>query len=73
MFEKSDTILDLIGKTPVVPIRRLNANKGVEILAKLEFFNPGGSVKDRPALYMIEAAEKRGDLTKDKIILEATS
>jgi len=67
------SILDLIGGTPVVPVRRLNANKNVEVLAKLEFFNPGGSIKDRPALYMIQAAEKKGELTKDKIILEATS
>ena len=70
---KSKTILDLIGNTPLVPIHKLNPNPRVEILAKLECFNPGGSVKDRPALYMIEEAEKKGELTKDKIILEATS
>jgi cysteinyl-tRNA synthetase len=45
----------------------------VQILAKLESFNPGGSVKDRPALYMIDEAEKKGELTKEKIIFEATS
>jgi len=73
MDEKYKNILDLIGKTPVVPINRLNPNHNVEILAKLEFYNPAGSVKDRPALFMVEEAEKRGDLTKDKIILEATS
>ena len=67
------SILDQIGGTPLVPVNRLNANRNVEILAKLEFFNPGGSIKDRPALYMIEEAEKSGELTKDKIILEATS
>jgi len=66
-------ILDRIGWTPMVPLNRLNPNKNVEILAKLEFFNPGGSVKDRAALCMIEEAEKRGELTGDKIILEATS
>ena len=73
MTSKKRTILDEIGHTPLVPINRLNPNPGVEILAKLESFNPGGSIKDRPALYMIEEAEKRGELTRDKIILEATS
>ena len=65
--------MNQIGGTPLVPITRLNANKNVQILAKLESFNPGGSVKDRPALYMIEAAERNGELTKEKTILEATS
>jgi cysteinyl-tRNA synthetase len=51
----------------------MNPVPGVEIYAKLEFMNPGGSVKDRPALNMIEQAEKSGELTKDKIVLEATS
>jgi cysteinyl-tRNA synthetase len=73
MDDIRDGILGQIGGTPLVFIGRLNPNPNVEILAKLESFNPGGSVKDRPALYMIDAAEKRGDLTKDKIILEATS
>ena len=73
MKKKYNNILDQIGWTPLVPIKRLNPNKDVEILAKLEFFNPGGSVKDRPALYMIEEGEKKGELTRDKIILEATS
>ena len=73
MGVKHHSILDQIGGTPLVPVNRLNANRNVEILAKLEFFNPGGSIKDRPALYMIEEAEKSGELTKDKIILEATS
>ena len=73
MGHKHHSILDQIGGTPLVPVNRLNPNKKVEVLAKLEFFNPGGSIKDRPALYMIEAAEKAGELTKNKIILEATS
>ncbi|MEW6666479.1 MAG: cysteine--tRNA ligase [Thermodesulfobacteriota bacterium] len=72
-MKKYENVLDLIGWTPLVPIRLLNSNKKVEILAKLESFNPGGSVKDRPALYMIQEAEKKGELTKDKIIMEATS
>lgn len=66
-------ILNLIGNTPLVRLNRLNTNKKVTIWAKLESFNPGGSVKDRIALSMIEAAEKNGSLTKDKTIIEATS
>jgi len=73
MSKKYNNILDQIGKTPLVPVKRINPNKNVRILAKLESLNPGGSVKDRPALRMIEDAEKKGELTKDKIILEATS
>jgi len=67
------TILDIIGNTPMVEITRLNPNPKVRMLAKLEFTNPGGSVKDRPALYMIEAGEKSGELTRDKTVIEATS
>lgn len=70
---KEYNLLDLIGNTPLVQIKKLNTKKNVKILAKLEYFNPGGSIKDRPALQMIEDAEKSGELTKDKIILEATS
>jgi len=66
-------IIEAIGNTPLVEIRRLNPNPRVKIYAKLESFNPGGSIKDRTALYMINEAEKRGELTEDKIILEATS
>ena len=73
MSERIKDILGQIGNTPLVSLNRISPNKDIEILAKLEFFNPGGSIKDRPALYMIEAAEKSGELTKDKIILEATS
>jgi cysteinyl-tRNA synthetase len=73
MKKKFGNILDQIGWTPLVPIKQLNSNRNVQILAKLESFNPGGSVKDRPALAMIEEAEKTGELTRDKIILEATS
>jgi cysteinyl-tRNA synthetase len=70
---KYNNILAHIGGTPLVPIQNLLANRNVEILAKLESFNPGGSVKDRPALFMIEDAESTGELTKEKTILEATS
>ncbi|NLN59991.1 MAG: pyridoxal-phosphate dependent enzyme, partial [Deltaproteobacteria bacterium] len=73
MYNSYSNIADAIGNTPLVEIRRLNPNKKVRVFAKLESLNPGGSIKDRIALYMVEEAEKRGELTKDKIILEATS
>jgi cysteinyl-tRNA synthetase len=73
MKESANSVLKLIGNTPLVEIRNLNPNAAVKIFAKLESANPGGSVKDRVALSMIERAEQRGELTKDKIILEATS
>jgi cysteinyl-tRNA synthetase len=66
-------LLSLIGKTPIVPLHRMTAAGAGELHAKLEAMNPGGSVKDRPALNMIEAGEKSGELTSDKIVLEATS
>jgi len=66
-------ILQLIGNTPLVAFTRLNPDPRVELYAKLESFNPGGSVKDRIALSMIEHAEKSGELTPSKTILEATS
>jgi len=71
--KKYNNILDTIGNTPIVPIRHLNTNDKVAIVAKLESFNPGGSIKDRIALWMVEEAERSGHLTKDKIIVEATS
>jgi cysteinyl-tRNA synthetase len=67
------TIIDTIGNTPLVEIKNLNPNPAVKILAKLEHFNPGGSIKDRPALYMINAGEASGELTKEKTVIEATS
>lgn len=67
------SILDAIGNTPMVEINKLNPNPKVTLLAKLEHFNPGGSVKDRAALYMIAAAEKSGELTPQKIVIEPTS
>jgi cysteine synthase B len=66
-------ILDLIGNTPLVRIDYPHGPNGVQILGKLEGNNPGGSVKDRIAYYMIKKAEEEGLLTKDKIILEPTS
>jgi len=73
MKKSYDNILGLIGHTPIVEIRNLNPNKKVRIYAKLEGSNPGGSIKDRTALYMIERGEERGLLTPGKTILEATS
>jgi cysteinyl-tRNA synthetase len=67
------SILDAIGNTPLVEIKKLNPNPAVKLLAKLEHFNPGGSVKDRAALYMIEAGEKSGELIPQKTIIEPTS
>jgi cysteine synthase B len=66
-------ILDAVGNTPLASIEHLNPNPSVKLFAKLEGNNPGGSVKDRIALRMVEDAEGDGRLTKDKIILEATS
>ncbi len=66
-------VLDAIGNTPLVEIRRLNPNPKVRILAKLEYLNPGGSIKDRAALAMIEAGERSQTLTAEKTVLEATS
>ena len=66
-------LLQAIGNTPLVELANLNTNPRVKILCKLEGCNPGGSVKDRPALYMITKAEENGELTKDKVILEPTS
>ena len=67
------SILDNIGHTPLVEIKQLNPNPKVTLLAKLEYFNPGGSIKDRIARAMIEAGEASGALTKSKVVLEATS
>jgi cysteine synthase len=66
-------ILTLIGKTPMVKINNLTDKNDATILAKLEEYNIGGSVKDRMALYLIEDAEKNGQIDKNKILLEASS
>ena len=70
------SILDSVGNTPLLKIGRITKglkNKEVEIYVKAEWFNPGGSVKDRPALKIIEDAEKTGLLNYDKIIIDSTS
>ena len=68
------SVLECIGNTPLIKINRVGLNSGrVEIYAKMEVFNPGGSVKDRPALKIIEDAERSGLLTPDKVLLDSTS
>jgi cysteine synthase B len=70
----ADNPLDLIGQTPVVRLKKVvPRNPRVEIYAKMEGYNPCSSVKDRIARYMIEGAEARGELDRDKIIVEASS
>lgn len=68
-----ENILGRVGNTPLVKLTNINPNPKVNIYAKMESVNPTGSLKDRIALYMIEQAEKRGELDPDKTIIEATS
>jgi len=68
-----ESILDTIGNTPLVKLNHLSPSPTVNVYAKLEGFNPTGSVKDRIALFMINAAEKSGELTPEKVVLEPTS
>jgi len=68
-----NNVLWAIGNTPMVRINHMNSNPNVELYAKLEGYNPTGSIKDRVALKMIEEAEINGELDKNKIIIEATS
>lgn len=70
---KAENILQTIGNTPHIRINRLFASSGVEVWVKAERANPGGSIKDRIALSMIEDAERKGLLTKDSVIIEPTS
>ena len=69
----AEDVTDLIGRTPLVRIKRLTGPEDAVVYAKLEWYNIGGSVKDRMALYLIENAEASGRLTREKRILEATS
>ena len=66
-------LLARIGNTPLVEIRRIFRSEKIRIFAKLEWFNPGGSVKDRPAYNMIRKAEETGELTPEKVIVDSTS
>jgi cysteine synthase A len=68
-----DKLTDLIGKTPLLRLSRLTSGLEADLIAKLEFFNPGGSVKDRIGLSMILAAEESGQIKKDTVIIEPTS
>ena len=68
-----DSVTELIGETPMVKLQRVVPAGGATVLLKLEMQNPGGSIKDRIALSMIEEAEKRGDLKPGMTIVEATS
>ena len=70
MKDRALSVLDAVGGTPLLSIKRLARG---EILAKAEFLNPGGSIKDRVALHIIEQAEQAGELTPDSVIVEATS
>lgn len=72
-LQPHDCIIDLIGRTPVIRLRRLVADNSAEVFVKLESFNPGGSIKDRIALSMIEAAERDGRLKLGATIVEPTS
>lgn len=67
------TVLDTVGNTPMVALKKLNPNPNVTIYAKLEGNNPGGSVKDRPALNMIRSALERGEINSETKLIEATS
>jgi S-sulfo-L-cysteine synthase (O-acetyl-L-serine-dependent) len=67
------SVIDSIGNTPLVELKNLNSNHKVRLMAKLEGSNPGGSVKDRPALYMVKKAIESGKLVPGKTILEPTS
>ena len=68
-----NSVADLVGKTPLVKVNRLTGADDAEVYLKLEYFNPGASVKDRIALAMIEAAEKSGGLQEGSTIIEPTS
>ena len=72
-MEAASSLLDLVGDTPLVRLDRVGRDLSCHLLAKLEFLNPGGSVKDRPALAMLEAAERAGELVPGGTIVEPTS
>src|SRR6187397_3521785 len=73
MAREYPTVLDLVGRTPIVRLDRISPPGGPQLLAKLEYLNPGGSVKDRIGLAMIEAAERDGKLRPGGTIVEPTS
>src|SRR6201990_847461 len=67
------SVLDLIGNTPLIRLKAASAATGCEILGKAEFLNPGGSVKDRAALWIVRDAEKRGALKPGGTVVEGTA
>ena len=72
--QEASSVIDLIGRTPLLRLRRFaTANPDVELFAKAEFLNPGGSVKDRAAAAILREAERQGRLRPETIILDATS
>src|SRR5262249_50284616 len=68
-----ESVVDLIGQTPLVRLSHLEERPGIELWGKCEFANPGGSVKDRPALQMVRDAVADGRLTRDKVLVDSTS
>jgi len=74
-LKKADSVIDLVGDTPLIKLTHVTEglNPGVEVYAKAEWFNPGGSVKDRPALWMILDGIRTGKLTLDKIMMDSSS
>ena len=72
-MDVSSTVIDAIGSTPLIRLRRASEETGCEILGKAEFLNPGQSVKDRPARQMVLAAEERGELTPGGVIVEGSA
>ena len=74
-LKRAESVIDLVGNTPLIKLTQLTAgiSPGVEVYAKAEWFNPGGSVKDRPALWMILDGINSGQLTHDKILMDSSS
>jgi cysteine synthase A len=72
-MKTANSILELIGDTPILKLNRITPEENANVYVKLESFNPGGSIKDRPGLYMIEKAEQTGKIGPGSIILESTS
>jgi len=74
-LKRAESVIDLVGNTPLIKLTQLTAgiSPGVEVYAKAEWFNPGGSVKDRPALWMILDGINSGQLTRDKILMDSSS
>ncbi|MEW6145043.1 MAG: cysteine synthase family protein [Thermodesulfobacteriota bacterium] len=74
-LKKADSVIDLVGDTPLIKLTHITEglSPGVEVYAKAEWFNPGGSVKDRPALWMILDGIRTGKLTPDKILMDSSS